>query len=163
VGGVVLAFILSTTMLFVIRRRYRQARLTFVGEDGLDGGGSTQPRRSEEDMPPPLYRRIFPSESGAPGNQAHAEREPPAVAQTPGADRVARKNPRAGASALAQAASRLSTGPANTALDGAPSRAPIARAILDASMWTWKGVRPREQDSTVPVKTNLSPGDTGEK
>jgi hypothetical protein len=163
VGAVVLASILSAAMLFIIRRRYRQARLTFVGEDGLDGSGSTQPRRSEEDMPPPLYRQIFPSDSGAPGDQPQVGRELPADAHHPVAGRIARKNRRAGASALAQAASRPSTGPANTALDGAHSRAPIARAILDASVWAWKGVRPREQDNTIPVKTELPPGDTGEK
>jgi hypothetical protein len=163
VGGLVLAFMLSTAMFYIIQRRYRQARLTFVGEDGLDGGGGTQPRRSEEDMPPPLYRRIFPSDSRAPGDQPQVGRELPADAHHPVAGRIARKNRRAGASALAQAASRPSTGPANTALNGAQSRAPIARAILDASMWTWKGAHPREQDNTIPVKTNSPSGDTGEK
>jgi hypothetical protein len=163
VGVVVHAFILSTTMIFIIRRRYSQARLTFVGEDGLDGGGGTQPRRSEEDMPPPHYRRIFPSESGAQGDQAQVERELPADAHTPVVGSIARKHPGAGASALDQAASRPSTDPANTALDDAHSRAPIARAILDASLWTWKGVRPLKQRNAAPVQTTLPPGDTGEK
>jgi hypothetical protein len=159
VGGVVLAFMLSATMLLIIRRRYRRARLTFVGEDGLDGGGSNQPRRSEEDMPPPHYRRIFPSESGAPGDQAQTERNPPADdAPTPVAGRFVRKHPRAGASAVAQAASS----PAN-ALADSRSRPPVDRAILDASRWTWKGVRPRRQGNTVPVKTDLPPGDKREK
>jgi hypothetical protein len=75
VGGITLALILSVTMFIVIRRRFRQARLTFVGEDGLEGRESTQPRPSEEDMPPPNYRRIFPSNSGAAEEQSQAERE----------------------------------------------------------------------------------------
>jgi hypothetical protein len=47
-----------TSAFFFLRRRLRRARLMLGDEGGLDGGA--QPFRSEEDMPPPDYQRVFP-------------------------------------------------------------------------------------------------------
>jgi hypothetical protein len=153
-------------MFIIIRRRFRQARLTFVGEDGLDGSDNTQPRRSEEDMPPPNYRRIFPSDAGAAGEQARGEREPHVEARPRGVWRFGRKRPSEGASVPDLAASNPSTMPPGAVPDDGLAQAPVNRAILDASMWTWKGVFPPIQRIAVGGKKALPPvpvGDVHEK
>jgi hypothetical protein len=150
VGGVAFVLILSFTIFIVIRRRFRQARLTFVGEDGLDGRDSTQPRRSEEDMPPPNYRRIFPSDSGAAGDQAQAGHEAPVYARPWGIWRISRKRPGKGTSAPDRPTSNPSAMPAAAVFDAALPQAAFDRAILNASAWTWKGVPPRKATLAVP-------------
>jgi hypothetical protein len=165
VGGVALAVILSAVMFIVIRRRFRQARLTFVGEDGLDGRDSIQPRRSEEDMPPPNYRRIFPSDAGAAEEHARAQSVPRVEARPRGIWRIGRKRPAEGISAPDQAASDPSTMLPGAVLDDGLAQAPVNRAILDASMWTWKGLFPPTQRIAVAGKKALPPvpGDVHEK
>jgi hypothetical protein len=153
-------------MFIIIRRRFRQARLTFVGEDGLDGSDNTQPRRSEEDMPPPNYRRIFPSDAGAAEEQARAEREPRVEARPWGIWRIGRKRPVEGVSARDQTAFDPSTMPPGAVPDDGLAQAPVNRAILDASMWTWKGVFPPTQRIAIAGKKALPPvpvGDVHEK
>jgi hypothetical protein len=59
VGGVALLVGAATCALCFFRRRMRRTRLTSAGEDVMDGGA--HPFRSEEDMPPPDYQRVFPS------------------------------------------------------------------------------------------------------
>jgi hypothetical protein len=54
----VCCFVAPTSVLFFLRRRFRRPRLILGDENGLDGGD--HPFRSEEDMPPPDYQRIFP-------------------------------------------------------------------------------------------------------
>jgi hypothetical protein len=154
VGGVVLALILSAAMFIVIRRRFRQARLTFVGEDGLEGGGSIQPPHSEEDMPPPTYGRIFPPDSSrATGDQVR------------GFWRIGLKPSRRRATVPSQAAPHTSAAPAI----GAPPKEarpqePVDRAILDASIWTWKGEAPPDQRlATLEKHSSLPVGDVLEK
>jgi hypothetical protein len=144
-------------MFIVLRRRFRRARLTFAGEEGVDGRDSTQPRRSEEDMPPPNYRHIFPSDSGAAEDQARAEREARDEARPRGIWRIGRKRPGEGASISVQAASNPSAITAGTAPRRVLPQAPVDRVILDASMWTWKDILPPTQRNAVAQKEASPP------
>jgi hypothetical protein len=56
-GGLALIAVAVTCAFFLLRRRFRRTRFTFVGEDGIDGGQS--PTHPEEDMPPPDYQHVF--------------------------------------------------------------------------------------------------------
>jgi hypothetical protein len=69
-GGLALIGVAIACAFFLIRRRFRRTRFTFVGEDGIDGGDP--PTRSEEDMPPPDYQRVFAHESAATGPHVQA-------------------------------------------------------------------------------------------
>jgi hypothetical protein len=62
-GGLAVIAVTTTCASFLLRRRFRRTRFTFVGEDGIDGGNL--PARPEEDMPPPDYQRVFARGSGA--------------------------------------------------------------------------------------------------
>jgi hypothetical protein len=69
-GGLALIAVTITCAFFLLRRRFRRTRFTFVGEDGIDGGDL--PARPEEDMPPPDYQRIFARGSGVMRPHANA-------------------------------------------------------------------------------------------
>jgi hypothetical protein len=147
VGGISLALILTATMFFVIRRRFRQARLIFVGANSLDPLDRDQPRRSEEDMAPPNYRHIFPSDSGGAEEQARAEGAARVDARPRGIWRIGRQRPGEGASIPVQSGFNPTT-----VHDNALPQAPVNRTITNASIWTWKGVPPPEQHPSVQGK-----------
>jgi hypothetical protein len=152
--------ILSATMFIVFRRRFRQVRLTFTAEDGLDGHESSQLRRSE-DMPPPNYRRIFPSDAAATEEQARAESEARVDAPPSRIWRIGRKHMGGGISVPIQF--RPLAAPTGAALDGVQPQAPFYRAFLDASMWSWKGMSPPAQRIAFAAKTHSPPSEILEK
>jgi hypothetical protein len=152
-GGIVLALMLTLVMYIVIRRRFREARSLFVdGHEGAGEGtgeGNSGPdndcasmatrRASEEDMPSPNYRRLFPYDSGSVVEQAHAAH----------GDRVYP----AGVSISAQAAPirLLPSVPslAGSAFNRDREHALRPRATLDSSVLAWMGVIPSPREVTV--------------
>jgi hypothetical protein len=147
VGGIIFLMTVTACVFFFLRRRSRRARLILGDEDGLNGG--VHPFRSEDDMPPPDYQRVFPQAGIA--LLSRIERAWPRLGSTEGRD--ATRTLQLGLASPALLALTAATGKGTTqkSLRDHTTR-PTLRNGNDASILAWNGRQPE----TIAVEKHLA-------
>jgi hypothetical protein len=146
VGGIIFLMMITACVLF-LRRRSRRARLILGEEDGLNGG--VHPFRSEDDMPPPDYQRVFPQAGIA--LLSRIEKAWPRLASTERRDATRTLQLGLASPALLALTAARGKGATQKSPRGHHNR-PTLRRGNDASILTWNGRQP----GAIAVKEQLA-------
>jgi hypothetical protein len=149
-GGLVLVAVTITCAFYLLRRRFRRTRFTFVGEDGIDGGDI--PARPEEDMPPPEYQRVFAHDSEAPGGHVPAREQRGFPNGRFNPSRALFRGKRERAISTIQAPEALESQQRPTEPEEANTTTPevrlLPRRLTDPALLAWKEQVPQVNNST---------------